>query len=601
VNDTWRIHNARIVPRCSAQDPDRPRNPEEWLMSQREPSVTVEPTLDAYRFYEAEWGEYDELVEAFEWEIPEQFNAATYVCDRWAESEPDRVALVAIGSEGSDIEYTFEQLQAHANRLANYLTDQGVERGDRIAVSGAQRIECLTTLVAAWKLGAIAVPLSIRFGPDALGYRLTDSGASAIVADRTSLPALREVADDCEALETVLTVGASETQGDEVQFETAIDGQASTFDTATTDAEAPATIIYTSGTTGPPKGAVHPHRSLLGVLPSHVMQARNMAVRADDLIYSPAEWSWIGPLYQGVLASLYYGTPVLADADPQFDPERTFDLINRYGITFIGGATTVYRMMMQVPDPAERYDLSSLRVVLGAGESFGQTVVDWWHDLIDDVATCEAYGQTESGIVAGDCEALGVEHRPGHMGKPLPGIEMQVVDPETGEPVERDTVGELAVRYEGNPCCFIEYWNEPAKTARKVQNGWLRTEDMGSQTRDGYLSFHSRTDDVIISSGYRIGPAEIEESLATHEAVANAGVIGVPDDTRGEVPKAFVVLAEGHEPAAPLENELQAHVKDRLAKHEYPRAVAFVEDLPKTTTGKIRRHDLRKREGLVER
>lgn len=569
-------------------------------MTTSETEPTVDPSLDAYRFAERAWDGYEQLVESFEWEVPEQFNVATFVCDRWAEADPDRVAMVAVKPDGADAEFTFGQLHTRANQLANHLAAQDVERGDRVAVSGAQKVECLATLLAAWKLGAVAVPLSVRFGPDGLGYRLQDSGASAFVVDEVALPALREVRDDCEALDTILTVGDAAAEGDETPFWTAIEGRSTAFETATMASDAPATILYTSGTTGAPKGVVAPHRSLLGVLPSHVLYARNMELRDDDLVYSPAEWSWTGPLYQGILSSLYYGTSVLGDAKPQFDPERTFDLINRYGITFIGGATTVYRMMMQVPDPGDRYDLSSLRVVLGAGEPLGQTVVDWWRDLVDDVAVHEAYGQTEAGIVAGDCEALDVEHEPGYMGKPLPGVMVGVLDPESGEPVGRGEVGELAIRYDRNPGCFTEYWNEPEQTARKLHDGWLLTEDMGTLAADGYLSFHSRKDDVIISSGYRIGPAEIEESLATHEAVANAGVIGVPDDTRGEVPKAFVVLGTDHEPTEELRAELQAHVKNRLAKHEYPRELAFVDELPKTTTGKVRRHDLRKREGLVD-
>ena len=558
----------------------------------------IEPTLDAYRFHDREWDGYDELREAFEWEVPERFNIATYLCDRWAAAEPDRLAVIAVGADSTDTEYTYGRLHGTANRLANSLADRGIEAGDRVAVSGAQKVEFLAAHLAAWKLGAVSVPLSILFGPEGLGHRLADSGASAFVADGAALPALREAEADCDALETILAVGDAPTESGETPFRDAVDGRSAEFETAPTNAEEPATIVYTSGTTGPPKGVVHPHRSLLGVLPSHVLQARNLELRADDLVYSPAEWSWIGPLYQGVLASLYYGTPVLGDA-VQFDPERTFELIDRYDVSFIGGATTVYRMMMQVPEP-ERYDLSSLRVVLGAGETLGQSVVEWWRETVEGVAVHEAYGQTEASVLCGDCEALGIAHEPGRMGKALPGMEVRTVDPETNAPAEDGAVGELAARYEGNPVCFEEYWNAPEKTARKVQDGWLFTEDVGSRAENGYLSFHSRADDVIVSSGYRIGPAEIEECPADHEAVANAGAIGVPDETRGEIPKAFVQPAADVEPGADLEAELADHVRSRLAKYEYPRAMAFVDELPLTTTGKVRRHDLREREGLVE-
>lgn len=256
---------------------------------------------------------------------------------------------------------------------------------------------------------------------------------------------------------------------------------------------------------------------------------------------------------------------------------------------------------MQVPEASERYDLGSLRVVFNGGEALGGSIVDWFHETIGNVAVHEVYGQTETAAAgAGDCEALGIDHRDGYMGKPVPGQEIEVLDVDDAEPIGPGDVGELAVRYDGNPACFLKFWNAPEKTARRIDDGWLRTEDLGSRSDDGYLSFHSRKDDVINSSGYRIGPAEIEEFLAAHDAVADAGVIGVPDEMRGEVPKAFVVLAEGNEPSDDLSKELQAHVKSRLAKHEYPRELEFISELPKTTTGKVRRHDLRVREGLAE-
>lgn len=274
---------------------------------------------------------------------------------------------------------------------------------------------------------------------------------------------------------------------------------------------------------------------------------------------------------------------------------------DRFGVSIVGGPATIWRALMQVPEPGERYDLSSLRVVFNGGEALGESIVDWFQETMGDVAVHEVYGQTETAVTgAGDCEALGVDHRDGYMGKPVPGQEIEVLNGDDTEPVGPDEVGELAVRYDGNPACFLEFWNAPEKTARRIDHGWLRTEDLGLKSDDGYLSFHSRKDDVINSSGYRIAPAEIEECLAGHDAVADAGVIGIPDEMRNEVPKAFVVLAEGKEPSDDLMRELQAHIKSRLAQYEYPRELEFVSELPKTTTGKVRRHDLRVREGLAE-
>lgn len=569
-------------------------------MAQKNPETTIEPDLDAYRFYDQDPDDYEALYGAFEWEVPQQFNMATYLCDRWAEHDPNRTALTAVGEDGTDVAYTYGQLRRYADQLAAYLASKDIELGDRVAVSGAQKVESLVAHLATWKLGAVSVPLSLLFGPDGLEYRLEDSGAKAFIADEAALSSLRQIKAECDALESILTIGDLPPNGNEVPFWNAVEGQPDAVEAVPMEADEPAIIMYTSGTTGPPKGVVHAHRSLLGILPFHVTTLRNMDLRPDDVLYTPGEWSWVGPLYGFVLAGLYYGTTIVGDADPQFDPERMLEFVDRYDVTSIAAPTTVYRVVMQVPDVGERFDLSSLRVVFEGGEALGQSVVDWFDELIESVAVHEGYGQTEAGIFIGDCEALGVNHEPDYMGKPAPGSEVRVVNSDTLESMSSGEVGELALAYEGNPGCFIEYWNMPSKTDQKVQQGWLLTEDLGSYGADGYVSFHSRADDVIISSGYRIGPAEIEESLSTHEAVATAGVIGVPDEMRGEIPKAFVAIGDEYEPSDSLAAALQAHVKNRLAKHKYPREVEFVDELPKTTTGKVRRRELREREGVIE-
>jgi len=266
----------------------------------------------------------------------------------------------------------------------------------------------------------------------------------------------------------------------------------------------------------------------------------------------------------------------------------------------MGGPPTAYRVLFNHP-AVEDHDLSSVRAIALGGEAAGDSLIERSKEVIPDAAVHEVYGQSEAPIFVGDCEALGVTHRSGKMGKPAPGHEVRVVDPDTYEPVGVGEAGELALRREGNPICFTEYWNNPEKTNEKIHDGWQLGEDLGSMDDDGYLKFHGRKDDIILSSGYKVGPAEVEDALAGHDAVVNAGVIGVPDDTRGELVKAFVELGEGHEPSDGLKKELQGFVKDRLAKYEYPRELSFIDELPKTTTGKVRRRDLREREGLVEK
>ena len=565
--------------------------------------------LEAYRFHEREWDDYDQLCETFEWEVPDRFNMAAYVCNRWA-ADGDRRDCVAIYAEvegGECDQYTFGDLHEVTDRLANALADAGVERGDRVGVNAPQTPETVFAHVAAWKLGAVSVPLSTLFGPDALGYRLADSDARACIVHESNVDALREVAAELPSLESVLTVGDVDSSGDddglETDFWAALRDQPSGFETVDTDAEDDAIIIYTSGTTGDPKGVRHAHRMLLGHLPLFLTTFCNLEIGTDDVYWTPAEWAWIASLFDVVFPGLYYGKPVVAYEGGEFDPEAAFEVIERYGVTNFFAPPTALRMMMQVDDPGDRYDVESVRVIPSGGESLGQSIVDWAEETFGGAAVHEGYGQTEANLLVGDCTAL-MEFREGKMGRAAPGHDVRIVDQQDAAPtVESGEVGEIAVRYEGNPVCFKEYLGKPERTARKVRNAWLLTEDLGTVDEDGYFSFKSRKDDVIISAGYRIGPEEIEESLSGHEAVGDAAVIGVPHDERGEAPKAYVVPADSVAPETDAERdalreELQTHVRDRLAKYEYPRELEFVEQLPKTTTGKVRRADLREREGL---
>ncbi len=552
--------------------------------------------LDAYHFYENEYDDYDDLYTSFEWEVPDRFNIAAYACDRWADDK-GRVALFADTAAGTESTYTFWQLQNAANQLANYLRDQGVERGDRVGINAPQRPETVIAHLACWKLGCVSVPLSTLFGPDAIEYRLGDCDAVAGVVAAENLDAFREARDSLAELETTLVVDDADLGAGEQAFWSTIDQYSRDFETVETDAEDDAIIIYTSGTTGDPKGVRHAHRVLLGHLPLFVTTFGNMELRDGDVFWTPSEWAWIASLFDVVIPGLFYGKPIVAYDGGEFDPAIAFEIIGRYGVTNFFAPPTALRMMMQVED-TDRYDVGSLRTIASGGESLGQTIVDWAEETFGGAAVHEGYGQTEANMIVGDCTAL-TEFREGTIGPPGPGHEVAIVDPDTAEPtVDPGDTGEIAVRYEGNPVCFVEYWKKPDKTAAKVQNGWLLTEDLGWQDDDGYIGFESRKDDVIISAGYRIGPTEIEDTLAGHDAVADAGVIGVPDDERGEVPKAYVVLAADQEPSDALEDALREHVRDRLAQYEYPREITFLDELPKTSTGKVRRASLREREGL---
>jgi acetyl-CoA synthetase len=554
--------------------------------------------LDNYHFYEDEWESYDELCDNFEWEVPEEFNIANYVCDRWSDQDKG-VAVFSEDYSGNKDEYRFTDLTKMSDTLANYLSSElRVDKGDRIGVLSPQKLETLLAHLAILKIGAVSVPLSTLFGTDGLRYRLDDCDAKACFVDAETVDTFRESQDQLDSIESTITIDVKDTESGEANFWDVVSGSDEEYDTARTLAEDDAMIIYTSGTTGKPKGVRHAHRFLLGHLPLFVTWISNMEMRPDDRIWTPSEWAWIGSLLDFVLCSLYYGQPILAyeDEGKSFDAEKTFSLIDSYNITKVFLPPTGIRMMMQVDKPKERFDLSHVRVIPTGGEEVGESITEWADEVFPEAQVQTGYGQTEANMIIGECEAL-FQSKLGSLGRPGPGHEITIVDPDTGTPVkEPDTIGEIALQYADNPICFKEYLNRPKATDQKIEEPWLFTEDLGKRDENGYFYYHSRKDDVIISAGHKMGPGEIEESISKHEAVTNAGVIGIADERRDEVPKAFVVIGEEYDPSPPLSEKLQDHVRENLGKHQYPREIEFVEELPKTVTGKIRRQSLRERE-----
>lgn len=556
------------------------------------------PDIEAYTFYQQEWKNYEDLYDAFEHQVPEKFNIATYACSRWA-NDKGRVALFGDTSDGESQTYTYWQLENITNRLSNYFQKRGIEPGDRIGINMPQKPETAIAHLAAWKIGAVSIPLSSLFGSEALEYRLNDSGAKAVIVDEMNIDALRSIKDDLNALETILTVGNLEREADEEDFWASQEGTSREFDNVETAAEDHAIILYTSGTTGPPKGVLHAHRSLLGHLTGFVDGYCNLEIRDSDVLWTPAEWAWIASVLGTMASTLYHGLPLVAYYSPgPFDPIEAFDVLESYGVTATFMPPTALRMMMQRTKRAREHDLSEVRSIYSGGESLGEDVVEWAEDVFGDAVVHEVYGQTEANMVLEESTKL-FDRREGSLGKPIPGREVSLLDRDTGKPtVSVGEVGEIGVRCEGDPICFKEYWNKPDKTANTLQDGWVRTGDLAKRDEDGYFYFVSRKDDVIISAGYRIGPDEVEDTVASHPAVVNAGVIGVPDDKRGQIPKAFIVLTEEYQPTDDLKSELQSYVKDRLAKYEYPRKIEFIEELPQTVTGKVKRTALREREGI---
>lgn len=552
------------------------------------------PRLDTYWIHEQEWDSYEQLYEAFEWELPDRFNIAAYLCDRWVGD--DRTALFYEHPDGTEERYSFGELQAAANRLANYWREAGIEAGDRVGINMPQKPAALVGHVAAWKLGAVSIPLTPLYGTEGLSFRLEDAGAKAIVVDGRNVETLREVADRLPALETIMTVDVAPAESDEVAFWEAIESLPETFETVDTGPADPAFIFYTSGTTGDPKGVVLAHQTLLTQLPWYTVGLCNMDLREDHRFWTPADWSWV-VILTSLFPTLFFGKPVLAYARKSFEPDATVALIDKYDITHIYAAPTALRMLLENAD-LEPYTFEQFRGIGAGGEAVGPNLREEAADAFG-VYIHESYGETETGgVVAASSTAFDVL-REGKMGKALPGYDIEIVDQDDPPtPLDPGEIGLFAVRSEGEPVCFLEYWNKPEQTRAKVQDGWHVIDDLGSVDEAGYLAFHSRADDVIISSGYRIGPAEVEDTLDGHDAVAVSGVIGIPDEERGEIAKAFVVPAKGWSPSTELADELKAYVRDRLAMYEYPREIEFIDEMPETVSGKVRRTSLREREGL---
>lgn len=532
---------------------------------------------------------YQETYDAFRWEIPQDYNIALDVCDRHATGRAKRALIYLQEETGATTEYSFHQLRNWSNRLAAALRSLGIERGDRIAIVLPQSPEAALTHLASSKLGAVAVPLFCLFGPDALHYRLNDSGAKAVFVNAENLEKITDIRNRLPSLKVIVVV----TQGsaDEFhRFDELLAGARGSFKPVRTRAEDPALLIYTSGTTGPPKGALHAHRALLGHLPG-VEFSNNFAPQPGDCFWTPADWSWVAGLMDVLLPAWHHGLPVVAGTFRKFDPERAFALLGQHRIRNALIPPTALKMMREVPEPRNRYRFG-LRSIFSGGEPLGAEVLDWAKGTLG-VTINEVYGQTEANMVVGSCHEV-MEIKPGSMGRPIPGHRVEVIA-EDGNPAPAGEIGEIAVR-RPDPVMFLEYWKSPRATREKFTGDWARTGDLARKDNDGYIWFVGRSDDLITSSGYRIGPAEVEESILKHPEVSMTAVIGVPHAIRGAIVKAFVKPKPHCRPTPELRQSIQEFVKTRLGSHEYPREISFVESFPMTTSGKILRRELRKEE-----
>ena len=564
---------------------------------------------------------YEALHSGFGWSVPQHFNMAEVCARRWARdpATADLTAVVACDARMSAVHHSYAELQDQANRLSNALRAMGVGRGDRVAIVMPQRFETAVAYMAVLQMGAVGMPLSQLFGPDALEFRLQDSEAKVALCDGSTLAALQSVRARCPALSTVVGLGASDANAKD--WADTLGRASNQFKLVDTLADEPAVLIYTSGTTGNPKGALIPHRALIGNLTGFVCSQNWFGFDPFDadqpsqaVFWSPADWAWTGGLMDALLPSLYFGRPIVA-FNGRFSPQVAFELMERQGVTHTFLFPTALKAMMKaVPEPKRHYRLR-LEAIMSAGEAVGDAVFDYCQQQLD-VTVNEMFGQTEINYIVGNCARL-YPARPGSMGKGYPGHRVAVID-DDGQECAVGEPGDVAVHRldrhgDPDPIFFLGYWkNEQATRAKYTgdpADSWCRTGDMATRDADGYLWYQGRSDDVFKAAGYSIGPSEIENCLVKHPAVANAAVVPKPDAERGAVVKAYVVLAQEYldEQAsstagalevlkAQLVKALQAHVKGQLAPYEYPKEIEFVDGLPMTTTGKVQRRVLRLQE-----
>jgi acetyl-CoA synthetase len=559
------------------------------------------------------------MLAQFRWKVPPHFNIAHACSARWASHShsANRVAVITHRADAPPLTHSFAQLQVAAHAMSHVLAQQGVQAGDRVAVVLPQRFETVVAYMAIWQMGAVVMPLSQLFGPEALQYRLQDSEAVLAVVDAVSSATVADLKSSCPALRGCIGLDAG--SGD-VAFAAHDHAATQEWPMYPSLAHDPAVLIYTSGTTGPPKGALIPHRALIGNLTGFVCSqnwfgfsttARShfdhvgLPQGSHAVMWSPADWTWTGGLMDALLPSLYFGRPIVAWAG-RFSADLAFGLLQQHRVTHTFLFPTALKAMMKAyPHPAAQFQLD-LQAIMSAGEAVGDAVFVYCRDELG-VTVNEMFGQTEVNYIVGNCamngdtaDGVGWPAKPGSMGRAYPGHRVAVID-EDGVECAVGVAGDVAlhrfdVHGDPDPIFFLGYWNQPEATARKYTGDWCRTGDLASRDAEGYLWYHGRADDVFKAAGYRIGPSEIENCLVKHPAVANAAVVPKPDAERGNVVKAYVVLSAGFTASEALVQELQQHVRGLLAPYEYPKEIEFIAALPMTTTGKVQRRVLRLKE-----
>src|SRR5436305_2392776 len=511
---------------------------------------------------------YEEAVAQHRWEVPERYNIASDVCDRHPR---DKLAMIHEDFQGTVREVKWGELQDDSNRFANVLRAHGVQRGDRVAMLLPATPQTAAAFFGTWKTGAILLSMSVLYGDEGIRHRLTDSQAKVLVTNAANAARI-----DPSLVHEILILDDELLKGGDTSF--------ATVDTAADD---PAQLYYSSGTTGLAKGILHAHRYIL----AHEEFLYCHDVREGELFHGMGEWAWaagicplIGPWRYGAVQFVYA-------REGGFDPHKQLEVLSRHGVSNVFTTPTAMRSMMAIEDASERYP-QKFRVVCSAGEPLNPEAIRWFREQYG-LTVLDYYGLSESYPLCGNYPFMQV--REGSMGTPMPGWDVQILD-EDENPVERGTRGEICLRARSNPHYPLGYWNNPEAAAQTFGGDWFHTKDAAESDEDGYYWYAGRADDVIISAGYRIGPFEVESACVEHPAVLEAAAVASPDEKRGSIVKAFIVLAEGRERSDELADDIKRFVRERHSAYAYPREIEFVDDLPKTLTGKIRRIELREAE-----
>jgi len=530
--------------------------------------------------------DYEKTYTEFKYEIPKYHNFAANVVDKWAK-DPTKLAMLWVDDNGKKIERTFYDFSIISKKIANVLSDLGVCKGDVVIIMLGRQLEWWDTVTACIRMGAIFSPSTTQLTSKDIRFRINNSDAICFITDTDNAPKLEKIADKCPSLKTKILINGKRKGW--INLSEAVESASSIFKTAKTKSSDNCLLYFTSGTTGQPKMTLHTHSYPIG----HITTGKFwLDLTARDLHWNISDTGWAKAAWSSYFGPWNCGSALFTHCSDKFDPVITLDLLNKYPITTMCGAPTIYRMLVQ--ENLKKYIFSSLRHCVGAGEPLNPEVIEVW-EKATGVVIRDGYGQTETALLC--CNFPCIKPKFGSMGKPSPGYIVHIID-ENGNVVLPDTEGDFGINIRSlRPAgLFKEYWKEPDRTALTYRGDYYLTGDRGYMDKEGYFWFVGRSDDVIISSGYRIGPFEVESALIEHPAVIESAVVSSPDKTRGEIVKAFVILASGFKPSQELVKDIQDHVKKVTAPYKYPRQIDFIDELPKTVSGKIRRVELRQAE-----